>query len=482
MAQEKRNGRFDPDYTPAYRNGGFVLGLDNGHLIVHNGRRLFELDAEGQILLERNFTPSIQQPNISYSITSAIIDAEQRIVTFGYVGSADNNTNARIRRFHSGTLEQDSSFPDVSGFDGRIRSIAELPGRGYVIAGEFRQIGLVSVSRVALINYDGSVAPGYGHSANSNYMRVVVGSDNGVYVSNSNNVFRLDANGEVDPTYKTFYAQFENMTFGLVEFTHPLSNGRLLVVTNNNGQRILHIKNADGTNDPVFNTTRRILDSTRMVGAPGLIRAVAEMDDGRIILAGDFTDFGELPVVDHFRINADGSFDDTYDASAAFALGSITSLVQIPGFVYFVANAPAVDNLNRVNDFQGRVELGGGPVRVFTSAEPGLSNLMGQSVRSLGNGFYHAPGFGIIWEGPGGLTYSDSLKTWVYFNLRGPALDDPQGLWFMLFAHNQFLWLFSESRLLDSNDRGRLVYVPSGLPGAPAWFLYNPVTKEFSGI
>ncbi|MDV7401069.1 hypothetical protein RZS08_57155, partial [Arthrospira platensis SPKY1] len=103
----------------------------------------------------------------------------------------------------------------------------------------------------------------------------------------------------------------------------------------------------------------------------------------------DFTDFGEIPVVDHFRINADGSFDDTYDASAAFAMGSITSVVQVPGFVYFAANAPAVDNLNRVNDFQGKVELGGGPVRVFTSAEPGLSNLMGLSVRSLGNGYFH---------------------------------------------------------------------------------------------
>ncbi|MDV7394356.1 hypothetical protein RZS08_23440, partial [Arthrospira platensis SPKY1] len=37
MAQGKMNGRFDPDYSPAYKNGGFVLGLDNGHLIVHNG-------------------------------------------------------------------------------------------------------------------------------------------------------------------------------------------------------------------------------------------------------------------------------------------------------------------------------------------------------------------------------------------------------------------------------------------------------------
>jgi hypothetical protein len=187
----------------------------------------------------------------------------------------------------------------------------------------------------------------------------------------------MDANGAVDPSYQLIHPPFSNLTSGLMELMHPLSDGRLFVVSRRNRDRILQVRNPDGSPDTSFNAALTLLESTRQAGPGEVVRAVAEMEDGRLILAGNFDTYGEFPVIDHFRINADGSFDPSYESTGGFGLGDIISIVQRPGFLFFTSSAPARDNLNRLNSFQGNFDLGGGPVRVFNGgqeSEPSLGD------------------------------------------------------------------------------------------------------------
>gem|GEM_PF-2543192 len=62
--------------------------------------------------------------------------------------------------------------------------------------------------------------------------------------------------------------------------------------------------NPDGTVDPSFNTA---------VGANGIVRAIAVQPDGKIVIGGEFTQVNGVYAARVARLNADGSFDFTFN-------------------------------------------------------------------------------------------------------------------------------------------------------------------------
>src|SRR4029079_427930 len=51
-------------------------------------------------------------------------------------------------------------------------------------------------------------------------------------------------------------------------------------------------------------------------GANGAVQAVALQPDGKVIIAGDFTSFNNVPRYRIARLNSDGSVDPTFDAGS----------------------------------------------------------------------------------------------------------------------------------------------------------------------
>src|SRR5690606_18519123 len=201
----------------------------------------------------------------------------------------------RLRRFDPVTLEAAPSFPIVSGFDATINSIAELPGRGYLVSGPFNAIGGTPVSRVALITYGGVVDPDYGAGMNLTPHEMIAGVDGTAYIRGNfggtpyRRFIRLDRRGQVVTDFPAFTE--------IVEFMRRPDDGRLFLLTNTNGNRTVVILQPSGLPDPAYPPAGTFDEQ---------INAVAEQPDGKLILVGEFTEFAGEPARGHIRLLPSG--------------------------------------------------------------------------------------------------------------------------------------------------------------------------------
>lgn len=122
-------------------------------------------------------------------------------------------------------------------------------------------------------------------------------------------------------------------------------NGEPSLNTSNASVNLLRL-NADGSRDTTFNPGG--------IGTNNLVRAVAVQPDGKILIGGMFTSYNGIPINRICRLNADGTFDPTFNP----ALGPsnvVYHILVLPsgkimvggGFTTF--NAQNVKHLVRLN-------------------------------------------------------------------------------------------------------------------------------------
>ena len=117
-------------------------------------------------------------------------------------------------------------------------------------------------------------------------------------------VARLRPDGSVDQNFNVGAG-----ANGAVNALATLTNGQVLVAGEFTAFNTILLPgvarlNLDGSVDESFNPG---------LGADGAVRAMAVQDDGRILLGGDFTSFDGVPYAHVIRLNADGSVDLTFD-------------------------------------------------------------------------------------------------------------------------------------------------------------------------
>ena len=123
--------------------------------------------------------------------------------------------------------------------------------------------------------------------------------------TNRGRVARLNADGSLD---STFLAAGNGVTNGSILGVVVQPDGRVVVAgffTNFSGQARAHIArlNADGSVDGSFNIGS---------GANAKINAVALQADGRVVIAGDFTTFNGAAAPLVARLNTNGALDATF--------------------------------------------------------------------------------------------------------------------------------------------------------------------------
>lgn len=205
--------------------------------------------------------------------------------------------------------------------DGRVMSVNLQPDQTIVFGGEFNTVDGIFFGRVARLHADGHVDSGFNPGAGAN---------------------------------------------GTVHVTAPQPDGKVLIggdFTRYNGatrSRLARL-NADGTLDAGFNPG---------TGANALVRAIQVQDDGRILVAGDFTTFDGSGVGRIVRLEPDGSVDTTFqpagggnDAILALALQP-DGKILIGGRFTHMAGREA----GRI----ARLEVDGSPDANFTAA-PGAN-------------------------------------------------------------------------------------------------------------
>jgi uncharacterized delta-60 repeat protein len=141
------------------------------------------------------------------------------------------------------------------------------------------------------------------------------------------NLVRLNQDGSLD---NSFPAQFENTVRQII----VLPNGKILVagafVSCSTGSGSVTVRgiarlNADGTFDNTFNPGGFGISQPVNVGGIPIVVSMKVQSDGKIVIAGDFKSYNGTMVNCIARLNADGALDNTFNvaAGANFPLDAI---------------------------------------------------------------------------------------------------------------------------------------------------------------
>jgi uncharacterized delta-60 repeat protein len=232
---------------------------------------------------------------------------------------------------HNGSGRHQPGFPTAAGANGPINSAMLLPNGQFLIAGQFTEFNGRSYNRVALLNPDASYNPIFnpGAGPDKEVSHALAQPDGKVLIAGPfekvNNVARagiarLNADGSLDMTF--------NPGAGANKPGHRMwlqADGKVILAgffTQFNGQPINHLVRLlpDGSVDPGFNAT----------GGPNdPVLALCQTPDGRLWIGGEFSrvsnqDSPRLAALDvNGNLAGTSNVDGPVHALTAMADGSV---------------------------------------------------------------------------------------------------------------------------------------------------------------
>jgi uncharacterized delta-60 repeat protein len=287
--------------------------------------------------------------------------ADNRVVA--RVGLSDVTTSANDYVYAPGSL--DTSFNPGFGPDNIVRAVAVQPDGKILIGGDFYIYNGTARGGVARLNADGSLDTSFnpGSGASATFIRtiaaVVVQPDGKILIGGRfnnyngtaiNGIARLNSDGSLDTSF--------NPGSGADDVVRAVAlqpDGKVIIggdFNNYNGvarARIARL-NADGSPDTSFNPGS---------GVDNSITALALQPDGKIFIAGDFTNYNGTSRSRIARLNSDGSLDTSFNPGSGVGVGiggSVHALALQPDGKLFIGggaiasyNGTSVNGLLRAN-------------------------------------------------------------------------------------------------------------------------------------
>lgn len=313
-------GKADITY-PGATTGGKLFILPDFSLLSVNGANLYKINSNGVLTTTRNVGGS--------SFTVSCLDSSNRLVL------GNSSGVKRLRRVNSSDLTDDATFNQLTA-NVSIDGVTELPGRGYLVAGNFSSVTNAGISTnaltgVCLVNYSGLVDPsfsvGTGADGGGGVTRIVVDSGTNIYalgfwlswnsVPESTGFVKLNTNGTRDMS-------FTSLTPALDRNLQPLTPGKLLFV-DYNGKLV--VMNSNGSVDSSFNPANRVLNNANTV------RFAALGESNKVYLAGTFTSYGGTTVGKYMRLNANGTIDTTFYTESPTSGGFVSGVYDSRGYL-----------------------------------------------------------------------------------------------------------------------------------------------------
>jgi len=225
---------------------------------------------QASVVLDTDFTENSGGAGLNNTVSSLVIQSDDKIVMVGGFTTQSGVSANRIARFNAdGTSDTTFSTNIGTGLSGTVRSLAIQSDGKIVAGGDFTTQNGTTANRIARFNADGTpdttfrtnIGTGLGSTVNSFAIqpddKIVVGGNfttqNG---TTANYIARFNADGTPDITFST------NIGIGLGYRTYSLaiqSDGKILAggdFTTQNGTTANRIArfNSDGTPDTIFST------------------------------------------------------------------------------------------------------------------------------------------------------------------------------------------------------------------------------------
>ena len=244
------------------------------------------LNADGSI-------DSTYNGSVTGSINDVQMQADGKMLIGGSFSNYRLTPRNNIARLNiNGTL--DTAFDPGTGTDDTVDNIKLLSNGKIIISGNFTSFNGVAKSRLAAINTDGSLDSTFDVGTNANF---ILGA--------GENANRIIAKIAEKPDGKIIIV-------GKFISINGISRGRLAQL------------NADGTFDATF-----FNPSGFGSGSNSSIVSAALQTDGKIVVAGSFTRYNNIPKIATFRINADGILDEPFNPSTVGADGAVEYCVAV---------------------------------------------------------------------------------------------------------------------------------------------------------
>lgn len=328
LVRLEANGNFDTSftaptglndwvYTLAIQNDGKILA--GGAFTTHNGtlyNYIIRFNANGTV--DNTFNIGAGFNNVVQFIA---LQNDGKILVGGDFTSYNGNPCNYIVRLNSdGTI--DPSFNIGSGFNNQVRYIAIQNDGKILVGGAFSSYNSNTCSRIVRLNSNGSIDATFatGTGFNNTVYGMAIQNDGKILVTglftsydgNSiNRIIRLNSNGSIDTGfYNNVGGGFDNSTY----YVALQNDGKIIVTGNfanyngNNSNRIARL-NADGTWDNTFNVG---------TGFNAYTYPVVIQNDGKIILGGAFISYNGNQYNRIIRLNSNGSIDNTFNIGSGF--------------------------------------------------------------------------------------------------------------------------------------------------------------------
>lgn len=250
--------------------------------------------------------------NIIYDIK--VLD-DNKMLVGGHFTSFNGTTKTMLVRLDSnGVLDNTFSIPssfNTSASAHYLYAMAVQPDGKILVGGSSTTVNLIR------LNADGSADNTFPHLLNGQIVRALaLQSDGKILVGGSfyEGIHRYHPNGTLDSAFNTGGAGIANYsaTVGIKSIVVQ-PDGKILVggnfiKYNGDTQKKYFIRlNTDGSVDSTFNTG---------TGVGGFINGIALYPDGKIVIAGDFSQYNGASRYRVARINTNGDVDSTFNPAA----------------------------------------------------------------------------------------------------------------------------------------------------------------------
>ena len=252
-------------------------------------------------------------------ISNNLVQKNSNLLTnIDFNNSPEPSKTSYITRLNAdGTI--DNTFNPGTGANNTVAEVSTQPDGKLIIAGYFTSFSGKNSNHIVRLNANGTIDHSFnpGTGADNGVDALALQPDGKILIGGSFNTYngtsvkrvaRLNADGTLDKTFK-----LDKEIDGLVFTMLRQPNGKILVggyFNSFNGKvRFGGITrlNADGSFDKSFNPGEGALFSS--------VYAITLQPDGKILIGGDFRFFNGI-MRDHIaRLNADGSVDESFDSN-----------------------------------------------------------------------------------------------------------------------------------------------------------------------
>lgn len=209
----------------------------------------------------------------------------------------------------------DPGFNTGTGADNVIRDIVVQPDGKAVAVGNFLNFNGAVANRIVRLNADGSTDPGFntGAGANALVTAVALQPDGKILIAgnfttyngtNRRRVARLNSDGTLDAGFNPGTGPNQRVDALVLQPDGKILIGGIFTTVNGSSRIRVARLNASGSVDGTFNPG---------AGANSNIQSMAVQPDGKVILAGGFTTYAGTARNRLARINADGTLDTGFN-------------------------------------------------------------------------------------------------------------------------------------------------------------------------